>query len=229
MRFLLLIGLVAAYSISTTAQEFGGHEETAKFKEQKAYSPYANRNFPTEVYWGDSHVHTALSFDAGAFGNRLGPEEAYRFAKGQQVTSTNGGPARLARPLDWLVVADHSDNMGLFSRIYEGHPDILRDKEGRRIYEDIQAGGQRAVNASVELISAFSQGTKISDALAVEPGTKAYKSTWERIVNAAENAYEPGKFSAFIGYEWTSMDAGDNMHRVVILRDGAAMARQTSP
>lgn len=229
MRHLIIAVCCTIISLSTTAQEFGGHEETAKFKEQSSYSPYANRNFPTEVYWGDSHLHTALSFDAGAFGNRLGPEEAYKFAKGEQVEATNSGPAKLSRPLDWLVVADHSDNMGLFTRIYEGHPDILRDKEGRRIYEAIQAGGQRAVAASVELITTFSQGEKLSDALSVEPGTKAYKSTWERIINAAEAAYEPGTFTSFIGYEWTSMDAGDNMHRVVILRDGAAMARQTSP
>ena len=69
----------------------------------KAYSPYAGRDFSSNVYWGDTHLHTDISMDAGAFGNRLGLDAAYRFARGEQVESTNGGPARLSRPLDFLV------------------------------------------------------------------------------------------------------------------------------
>jgi hypothetical protein len=152
------------------AQDLGGQQDPKAFPES-SYSPYANRNFPDQVYWGDTHLHTALSFDAGAFGNRLGPEDAYLFARGDQVTSATGIGVRLSRPLDFLVVSDHSDNMGLFTRLFEGHPDILGDPEGRRIYDMIQAGGQTAVQASVELIDAFSRGVKISDALAVEPGS----------------------------------------------------------
>ena len=79
------------------------------------FSPYANRDFPSHVYWGDTHVHTSLSMDAGAFGNRLSPEDAYRFARGEEVTSSTGVDAKLSRPLDFLAVADHSDNMGLFT------------------------------------------------------------------------------------------------------------------
>ena len=167
------------------AQEFGGEPDPNVFEKQ-SYSPYAGRNFPDNVYWGDTHLHTTLSFDAGAFGNRLGPEDAYEFARGDEVTSTGGYKVRLSRPLDFLVVADHSDNMGLFTRIFESNPDIMSDKEGRRIHDMIKAGGQEAVAASVELIDAFSRGISISDALAVEPGTAAFSSTWERIVNAAK-------------------------------------------
>ncbi|NOS35482.1 MAG: DUF3604 domain-containing protein, partial [Deltaproteobacteria bacterium] len=68
----------------------------------KTYSPYAQRSFPSKVYWGDTHVHTALSPDAGLFGNTLGIEEAYRFARGEEVTSSAGLPTKLSRPLDWL-------------------------------------------------------------------------------------------------------------------------------
>ena len=136
------------------AQDLGGVHEPGLF-DGPSYSPYAGRNFPDTPLWGDTHLHTTLSFDAGAFGNRLGPEEAYQFARGDEVTSTGGYKIRLARPLDFLVVADHSDNMGLFTMIFDSDPAILADKEGRRIHDMIKAGGQTAVAASVELIDTF--------------------------------------------------------------------------
>jgi hypothetical protein len=195
----------------------------------KSYSPYAARNFPVRPLWGDTHLHTSTSFDAGAFGNRLDARAAYRFAKGEEVKATTGFPVRLSRPLDWLVVADHSDNMGLFDLIFSGDRSITSDPEGKRIYDMIQAGGQKAVNASLELIDAFSQGKKISDALEVAPGTKLFRSVWDRQIAAAEEAYEPGRFTSFIGYEWTSLIKGNNMHRVVIYRDGGDRAQMMAP
>jgi hypothetical protein len=197
--------------------------------EGDSYSPYAARSFPSLPLWGDTHLHTSTSFDAGAFGNRLDARAAYRFAKGEEVIATTGTPVRLSRPLDFLVVADHSDNMGLFDLIYDGDRSITSDPEGRRIYEMIKAGGQTAVAASVELIDAFSRNVTVSDALAVEPGTKLFRSVWDRQIAAAEEAYEPGHFTAFIGYEWTSLIQGNNMHRVVIYRDGGARAGLVAP
>ena len=217
------------FSSALAAQDFGGEPSPEVF-EKPSYSPYAGRNFPDNVYWGDTHLHTTLSFDAGAFGNRLGPEDAYQFARGDEVTSTGGYKVKLSRPLDFLVVADHSDNMGLFTRIFESHPDIMSDKEGRRIHNAIKAGGQQAVAASVELIDAFSRGVSISGALEVEPGSQAFSSTWERIVNAAKDYNEPGEFTAFSGYEWTSLvNTGDNLHRVVVYRDGPEVALRNEP
>ena len=214
---------------SLAAQDFGGAPDPEVF-EKPSYSPYANRNFPDNVYWGDTHLHTTLSFDAGAFGNRLGPEDAYQFARGDEVTSTGGYKTRLSRPLDFLVVADHSDNMGLFTRIFESAPEIMSDSEGRRIHDMIKAGGQQAVAASIELIDAFSRGKSISDALAVDPGSPAFTATWDRIVNAAEEYNDPGHFTAFIGYEWTSLvNTGDNLHRVVIYRDDGDLALRHEP
>jgi hypothetical protein len=98
----------------------------------KAYSPYARRNFPDRVFWGDTHVHTALSPDAGLFGNTLGLDEAYRFARGEEVVSSTGQPAKLGRPLDWLVVADHSDMMGFATDLFAGAPAIISTEQGRR-------------------------------------------------------------------------------------------------
>ena len=89
---------------------------------EETYSPYADRNFPDRPLWGDTHLHTAVSFDAGAFGARLLPPDAYRFAKGEEVVSSTGQAVRLSRPLDFLVVADPSDNMGFFPKLQAGAP-----------------------------------------------------------------------------------------------------------
>jgi len=182
-----------------------------------AYSPYAGRNFATGVYFGDTHLHTDISMDAGAFGNRLGLDAAYRFARGEQVESTSAGPVKLSRPLDFLVVADHSDNMGFFPDMLSGAPHILSDPTGKDWYNRVKAG--EGVGVALELIGLFSQG-QFPEALIYTPDSKPYKAAWQRTVEAAERYNDPGKFTAFIGYEWTSLVKGNNLHRVVVYRDG---------
>ena len=122
----------------------------------KTYSPYAQRAFPSQVYWGDTHLHTALSPDAGLFGNTLGIEEAYRFAGGEEVTSSAGLPARLGRPLDWLVVTDHTDMMGFGTDLKRGAPNIMAVPKGREWVEGLQKGGDAAAAAALDLITTFS-------------------------------------------------------------------------
>jgi Protein of unknown function (DUF3604) len=192
------------------------------------YSPYAQRNFPERPLWGDTHLHTALSFDAGSFGARLLPPDAYRFAKGEEVISSTGQPVKLATPLDFLVVADHSDNMGFFPKLQEGAPFVMAHEQGRRWHKMINVGGQEAVTAAAELIVAFSQG-EFPEELESVPGTGIYRATWDDIINAAEEANDPGHFTAFIGYEWTSLVKGNNLHRVVMYRDGADRAKLMEP
>jgi hypothetical protein len=192
------------------------------------YSPYAQRNFPNLPLWGDTHLHTAISFDAGTFGVRLLPPDAYRFAKGEEVISSTGQPVRLSRPLDFLVVADHSDNMGFFPKLQAGAPYVLASEKGRKWHEMIKAGGQEGVKAAAEIIGAFSQD-KFPEELKSLPGTSVYRSTWDEIIKAAENANDPGHFTAFIGYEWTSMVKGNNLHRVVMYRDDADRAKLMEP
>ncbi len=192
------------------------------------YSPYAKRDYPNLPLWGDTHLHTAISFDAGAFGARLLPPDAYRFAKGEEVISSTGQPVRLSRPLDFLVVADHSDNMGFFPNLQAGAPYVMASEKGRKWHEMIKAGGQEAVKAAVELIVAFSQD-KFPKELASLPGTNVYRSSWDDTINAAEEANDPGHFTAFIGYEWTSLVKGNNLHRVVMYRDGGNRARLMEP
>jgi hypothetical protein len=202
-------------------------EQAAKlFPVKPPYSPYAGRNFPTRPFFGDTHLHTAFSFDAGAFGARLSPSDAYHFARGEEVTASSGQPAKLSRPLDFLVVTDHSDNMGFFPDLLAGRPAIMADPMGRR-WHDMIVGGQGG-DAAIELIIAFSQG-KFPKALIYTPDSNLYRSAWQETIKAAEQANEPGRFTAFIGYEWTSNTSGNNLHRNVIFRDGGDKASRIVP
>ncbi|MDH3686558.1 MAG: DUF3604 domain-containing protein, partial [Myxococcales bacterium] len=193
-----------------------------------SYSPYAVHEIvggeaPSKLLWGDTHLHTGMSFDAGAFGNRLGIADAYRFARGEEVVASSGMPVRLSRPLDYLVVADHSDNMGMFPDLFAGKKNIVSDPVGKEYYDRIQAGDGVAV--AIDLIKAFSQG-EVPPALTYSPDSAPYASAWKQTIDTAEEFNDPGNFTAFIGFEWTSLIKGANMHRVVIYRDGAAKASQ---
>jgi len=196
------------------------------FPKKAPYSPYAGRNYPTRPFFGDTHLHTAFSFDAGAFGARLGPPDAFRFARGEEVTSNSGQPVKLSRPLDFLVVADHSDGFGFFPLVLGGDPAIMADPQGKK-WHDMIASGQGA-DAALDIIRNFGGGT-ISKAIFPVPGTATYRSAWQQAVKAAEGANDPGRFTAFIGYEWTSNTGGNNLHRNVIFRDDASKALQVEP
>jgi hypothetical protein len=196
----------------------------------KTYSPYAQRSFPSRVYWGETHLHTGLSLDAGLFGNILGPEDAYRFARGEEIKSSTGLPVKLGRPLDWMAVTDHTDAMGLATDIQKGTPNILAVPKGREWHEAFKQGGQAAGEAAFDLITHFAQ-MKLPEQMLKDysPGSRVTNSIWDRIVDAAEQYNEPGRFTALIGYEWTSVPKGNNLHRNVILRDGAMRAKQIVP
>jgi hypothetical protein len=225
----IVTGLMALGLISSAwAQDVGSpsKEEIEKALPKPPYSPYVNRDFPTRPFFGDTHLHTSFSMDAGAFGARLGPKEAYRFARGEQMTASSGQPVKLSRPLDFLVVADHSDNMGFFPDLFAGKPEVLADPTGRQWYDLIQSG--RGAEAALQIISAFSQGTFPKD-LMYMPGTRPYRGAWQETIAAAEQYNEPGRFTAFIGYEWTSNTGGNNLHRNVIFRDNGDRASQVEP
>jgi len=197
---------------------------------QRPYSPWAESGFPRQIYWGDTHLHTDLSVDAGLFGARVGLEEAYRFARGEQVVSSTGQPVKLSRPLDWLVIADHSDGLGLINDLAAAAPAITRFEQGSRWSKGLRAGGQTAVETALDLITNFSQGKIDPDLLAAySPGSKIYASVWDKVVKAAEAYNDPGTFTALIGFEWTSLVKGNNLHRNVIFRDNADKAGQVVP
>jgi hypothetical protein len=230
----LAVAAIAAFVASPSVAQYSPpgdlpDEPLKREDPELPYSPYASGTAATRVFWGDTHLHTSYSMDAGAFGARLGPEEAYRFARGEQVESSTAGQVRLARPLDFLVVADHSDNMGFFPDLFEGKPEILADPTGKKWYDMVKAGGDQGVKAALEIIDSFSRA-QFPDALMYWPDGRPYRDAWSKTIAAAEKYNEPGRFTAFIGYEWTSqVPPGQNLHRVVIYRDGADKARQTVP
>jgi hypothetical protein len=224
----LMLGIahLAAAQSATTDSGTLDPKKAAGLHNTKYYSPYVNRSYPTRPFFGDTHLHTSFSMDAGAFGARLTPRDAYRFARGEQVTASSGQPVKLSRPLDFLVVADHSDNMGFFPDLFAGKPSMLADPTGKKWYDMIQAG--KGGDAAIEIIIAFSHGTFPKD-LMYFPGTAAYKGAWQETIAAAEAYNEPQRFTAFIGYEWTSNTGGNNLHRNVIFRDNGDKASMVEP
>jgi len=203
----------------------------SKVKKQfkgSGYSPYAGKNYPTKALWGDTHLHTNLSLDARAFGVTLTPEDAYRFARGDEITTSHGEQIKLSRPLDWLVVADHSDAMGAMDEVIKGNPNLLKDSKVKDWHDRLAKGGDSALSATMEIIETFAgiTGEKIPAVLGEE---KFVRSVWERFLDTADKYNDPGRFTAFIGYEWTSTEGGNNLHRNVIYRDDASFAKQMLP
>ncbi len=215
-----LISALVLGSDVTLAQDVGRPSEIPSAP--KEYSPYLNYNYPDQVFFGDTHLHTSYSTDAGMLGNRLGPDDAYRFAKGEEVTSSTGVRARLLRPLDWLVVADHAENLGLANMITESNPDLLKTEWGKMVHDLVKAGNSK--QAYTEWVGGMTAGKDFLTGQEV-----LTRSMWERITESAERNNEPGKFTAFIGYEWSAAPGGNNLHRNVIFRDGKALADQVIP
>lgn len=188
-----------------------------------SYSPYANRAFPENVYWGDTHLHTSVSLDAFGDGNTtVGVDEAYRWAKGETVASDDGMPTRISRPLDFLMVADHAEYLGLVPGLARKDPILLEDPEGARWAKMIEEG-----KLGSEVFSEF-----IYDVTGNNPrmvNEDFAQSVWQQNIDAAEAHNEPGKFTAFIGYEWSAFPNGNNLHRVVVFRDGGDKASQVIP
>ncbi len=212
--------LAVVLTLPVSAQDSGLPDPAALERlanKKPGYSPYAGRDFPTRPLFGDTHVHTSASFDAGAFGTTLGPGDAYRFARGDEVTSNSGQRVKLSRPLDFLVVTDHSDNMGFFPDLMAGKQSILANRTGRKWYDMVKAG--RGADVGIEAFFALFQGTYPKE-LMYNPGTRGFRRTWEANIAAAEQYNDPGRFTAFIGYEWSASFQGNNLHRNGNLSNG---------
>ncbi|MGN3974319.1 DUF3604 domain-containing protein [Tsuneonella sp. SYSU-LHT278] len=185
--------------------------------------------YPERVLWGDTHLHTDNSIDAFGFGVRLGPEQALRFARGEKVTSTIGIPAQLDRPLDFLVIADHSDGLGATRRLYDAPRMLIRDPVLRRWHDMMHAGPHESQRAVAELITAAADGTLPPGLRDPEAQAEATEDIWQAHLDTIDRFNEPGRFTALAGFEYTLMPDGNNLHRVVMFRDGSDRTSQVRP
>ena len=226
-----VLTLVSAIAISLSiaaGPAIGSGQEMvvteADFEDEKVYSPYADRNYPDQVLFGDTHFHTELSFDAGLVGTSLDVHDGFRMARGETVISNTGQRVQLIRPLDFLFVTDHAEMIGLAQAIRESNPLLLADPWGAWVHERFNSGSEGRMEAFANII----QQTTVEG---VNPfgSDELTNAVWQNFVKIADQYNQPGVFSAMTGYEWTSTPNGDNLHRVVLFRDDAAKTSQTAP
>ena len=195
----LVLGAAPAFS---SPQEFGAtiedfQETKASSKETRVYSPFAGRNYPNQVLFGDMHFHTDMSFDAGLIGTRLNVDDGYRFARGEEVISNTGQPVQLVRPLDFLVITDHAEFMGLASMIRESDPYLLSIPWGKWIHERFNSGPEGRLEAFRDVAM---RGIAGNNPFSSDEGMR---SVWKSFVEKAEAYNQPGRFTAMTGFEWT--------------------------
>ena len=189
---------------------------------EESYSPYAGREFPTKILWGDTHLHTMISVDAGTM-CRIGQEDAFRFASGEEITTTHGLRAKLSRPLDFLVISDHAEMYGLMPQLLKGDPEILASEKGKRWYDMLKSGdADSTFAAAMEIVASLSKKDPPIES------DKAVRNAWKDYTALADRYNDPGRFTALIGYEYTTM-GGNNLHRNVIFRGDASEANKTVP
>ena len=223
-RSLPSLVLVLALAPTAQAQDVQVTRDNA-VQAEPDYSPFVDQHFPTRIFWGDTHLHTRNSIDAGFVGNTLGPEAAFRFARGEEVTSSSGLRAKLLRPLDFLVVADHAEYYGLATMLLNGDPALLADTVGARWYEMFRGSPEGGFNVFQEVVRSGS----VENPRELIDNPSAKRSAWERYTATVERFNEPGRFTALGGFEWSSTPKGGNLHRVVIFRDGADRMNQVLP
>jgi hypothetical protein len=216
--------LIATFALCTPA--FG--QEWTPTKDQrvekpKAYSPYLDRHFPQQVFFGDTHFHSSLSVDSGMIGNKLGLKDAFRFSRGEEITTSTGQRAKLSRPLDFLVLADHAEYLGIADLLAAKDPALLATKAGKEWHAAMKKGGDAAWSTVLEMCVALQTGK------AAFRDPKIERSVWDRAIDAASEYNQPGTFTAFNGYEYSSTLGGNNLHRVVIFRDGPDRVKQVLP
>lgn len=229
----IALGSVAAIAVGAGLYfgwgAFKSSREASKAEEvQAANDKEVTSGIATKLLWGDTHLHTSNSIDAFGFGVKLGPEEALRFARGEEVQSTWGLKAKLERPLDFLVIADHSGGLGATRALYDAPRFMIKDKTLLRWHDMMHEGEDGMQRVTAELINMAGEG-KLTELFPREQSRKNTMKIWQSHTAIVERYNEPGKFTAFMGFEYTLMPNGDNLHRVVMFRDGKPRADQVRP
>ncbi len=222
IRFLLVAAIASLISTTVLAQEWT-FEKDQRVEQPKPYSPYVDQHIPQQVFFGDTHFHSSLSVDSGLIGNKLDLDQAFRFARGEEVVTSTGQRAQLNRPLDFLVVSDHAEYLGIADLLNTGNPELLATDKGREWYQAMREGGDAAWQAAIRLVDDFKNGTPSFRDRRIE------RSVWDQVVNTASRYNEPGTFTAFNGFEWSSTTGGNNLHRVVVFQDGPDRVQQVLP
>jgi hypothetical protein len=224
-----LLGIIMTLSFlvlggNSFAQEQEIDVTPEDLKLEKDYSPYAGNSYPNKVLFGDTHLHTKYSPDAGMVGTTLDVDDAYRFASGETVEGNSGQRVQLVRPLDFLVVTDHAEYIGLAPMIRDSDPVLLADPYGKWLHDKFRTGNED------DLMEAFK--SMLNDAATGNSqfsSDEATRSIWNKFVHTAEKYNTPGKFTALTGFEWTSMPDGNNLHRVVVFADDVDKTSQILP
>ena len=213
------------------AQDTGTLDKDKLIEQPEPYSPYVDQHFPQKVLFGDMHHHTSLSVDSGLIGNNNGPDVSFRLARGEEVKSNTGQPVKLIRPLDFLVVTDHAEYLGIAKLLDEADPTLLATDVGKEWYAAMQGDPQEAWETVVSIQNDFASGVpRFSNA-------KVARTVWDDVVDIASKYNQPGTFTALNGYEWSTISTGRdgsgpkgaNLHRVVIFRDGPDRVKQILP
>ena len=220
-------------------------------RQTSAETPHITNAYPQEVYWGDLHVHSRFSMDSFSFGNEtLSPDDAFRFAKGEAIKAHNGEMAQLKKPLDFLLVSDHAEYLGVVASIVDRKNGIENTSLGKRWKAWLDSDNLPAIlNEWVGMIdnagtgfahadadadndaedNAEDNGVSLTTSVNDYPSPAFFNSVWREMTAIAERHNAPGRFTAFTGYEWTSMVEGDNLHRVVLFRDGPEVTKNLVP
>ena len=231
--------MIAACVVSLAAMDsaWAGNDSA---QAGETYSPYVDHAYPTRVYWGDTHVHTSNSSDAFVGGARLTPDDAYRFARGETISGNNGKPIKLIRPLDFLMVSDHAENLGVLSRLAAYDSTVPDTEDGRhwaKVLNEIPTLEQmyeaKTLDSFNELQSGRYSATGARHAN-YELDDRFKQLVWDEVVASAERHNEPGRFTAFIGYEWSATSPvpggkGSMVHRNVLFEGGADQAQRVLP
>ena len=193
-------------------------QDKAKTTAPKTAAEAASARAPSgrKAYFGAVHVHTSISFDAFTLGTRTMPEDAYRWARGEAIEpGMNGVKNQVQTPLDFYMVSEHSEMLGVFQEMQRPGTAASKLPIAKRVLSS-----DPAVAAAVTEIFGDLNAGKLDPAtmnVLLDPAIG--RSTWRTIVDVADKYYEPGKFTTFAGFEWTSSPENRNMHRVVMFRD----------
>jgi len=226
-KLMIVRGAIAAAVLLCAGTAFSSPDELVVTPEilepDRVYSPFVGRDYPDQVFFGDTHFHTNLSFDAGLVGTSLGVDEAFRFARGEKVISNSGQPVQLIRPLDFLVITDHAEFIGLAPMVHSSAPELLADPWGKWVHDRFNAGPEGRMEAFQNIIKFGVKGENPMSS------NDAAFNIWRDFVEKADTYNAPGRFTAMTGYEWSSSPQGNNLHRVIIQRDGPDKTGQRLP